>query len=211
MKKRLTAILTLMALFTCAGSLYAAGDAKQESDTSQNMGVSQSTQSPDMQSQDMNRTGNALDQPTGALQSQANTAQIPSADKLEGMEVFSPDGEKIGKISEVQKDQLTGNINYVTVSKGGIFGFGSEDAAVPLGAFRFDTDRAILTVDQGKLESAPEQADVSDEQFQRDLQNHYGVSPVWQQDSGKIDSKSTDSLKESTPTQTPASGSSLKN
>ena len=211
MKKRLTAAIALMAIFTFTGSPYAAGEAQQGSDTRQNMGVNQNMQSPDMQSQDMNRTGSALNQPTGAIQDQASTTQIPSADKLEGMEVFSPNGEEIGEISEVNKDQLNGNINYVTVSKGGMLGIGDEDVAVPLEAFRFDNDRATLTVDPSKLDSAPRQADLTNEQFQRDLQSHYGVSPTWQQDSGNIDSKSTDAIKKSAPTQTPGSGSSLKN
>ena len=201
----LTAVIAFIVILSIAGSLYAAGDAHQVPDSRQDMGVSQN-----MQSQDINRPGGALDQPTGAIQDQVSTTQMPSADQLNGMKVFSPSGDKIGKISEVNKGEQSGKLNYVTLSKGGFLGIGGEDVAVPLEAFRFDNDRAILTVDPGKLDNAPKQANRSDEQFQKDLQSYYGVSPAWQ-NSKNIDSKSTDAIEKSAPTYTPGSRNSLKN
>ena len=197
-------LIAFTAILSFAGSLYAAGDADQIPDSRQDMGVSKNTQS-----QDINRPGGALDQPSGEIHDQASTTQIPSADQLDGVKVFLPSGDRIGKIREMNKGEQSGNINYVTLTKGGFLGIAGEDVAVPLKAFRFENDRAILTVDLGKLYNAPKQGNRSDDQFQKDLQSYYGISPAWQ-DSKNIESQSTDSIEKSTPN-TPGSRNSPEN
>jgi sporulation protein YlmC with PRC-barrel domain len=115
---------------------------------------------------------------------QAGTAQSMSPEELKGMQVVSQTGEELGEIADVKTDEQSGQIQFVTISKGGVLGMGGEDIAVPLEAFRIDqeSDRATLTVDQSKLDNAPQQADKSNQEFQRELESHYGVSPAWEQD-----------------------------
>jgi len=94
--------------------------------------------------------------------------------------VFSQTGEDIGEISEVRTDKRSGEVQFVTLTKGGV-GTGGKDIAIPLGAFKLDREkeRATLTVSEAMLENAPTQATKSDEDFQRELSNHYGIAPVW--------------------------------
>lgn len=118
---------------------------------------------------------------------QDGMTQGKTATELEGMEVVSKSGEKIGKIEKVSLNEQTGDIKFVTITKGGILGIGGETVAIPLEALSFEQDNATLLVDQSKLETAPKQAKLSDNEYQSNLQSHYGVSPGWQQDSNKTD------------------------
>lgn len=108
-----------------------------------------------------------------------------TADEIKGMKVISQQGEKIGKIKEAKIDADSGEISYVILSKGGVlFGIAAESIAVPLEAFQFDTTahQATLTVDKSKLDNAPKQAGMPDDQFARELNSHYGISPAWQEE-----------------------------
>lgn len=109
-----------------------------------------------------------------------------SADKLEGMKVVSQSGEDIGKIKSAHIDNQSGNIRFVTISQDGQAGMG-HDTAVPIDALRVDqqNDQATLTVDSSKLDNVPQQANMSDDDFQRQLDSHYGVAPSWEAGSTK--------------------------
>jgi hypothetical protein len=104
------------------------------------------------------------------------------------MQVVSQTGEKLGEIDSVKTDPQSGQIRFVTITKGGILGMGGEDIAVPLEAFRIDqqNQRATLTVNETMLDNAPQQANMSDDEFQRNLEQHYGVAPAWKGDSKKM-------------------------
>ena len=114
-------------------------------------------------------------------QQQAGAMQSQSAGDLKGFQVFSQTGEKVGKITEVRIDEQSGAVQFVTLTKGGFFGMGGEDIAVPLKAFNLDreNERATLTVSEAMLDNAPMQADKSDQVFQRELSSHYGIAPPW--------------------------------
>ena len=115
----------------------------------------------------------------------AGTANI-SAQQLEGMKVVSQSGEEIGKIKDANIDYQTGNLRFVTISKDEPSSM-NKDFAVPYEALRLDqqNDRAILTVNESKLNNVPQQAGMSDEEFQRKLESHYGVAPAWEGGSTK--------------------------
>jgi sporulation protein YlmC with PRC-barrel domain len=119
---------------------------------------------------------------------QPGSAQVQSPDELKGMQVVSQTGEKLGKIDSVKTDPQSGQIRFVTITKGGVLGMGGEDIAVPLEAFRIDqqNQRATLTVNESMLDNAPQQANMSDDEFQRNLEQHYGVAPAWKGDSKKM-------------------------
>src|SRR5690606_4605817 len=59
-----------------------------------------------------------------------------SADEMEGMKVVSQTGEEIGEIKSAKVDQQSGDIKFVTISKGGVLGMGGEDIAIPFEALR---------------------------------------------------------------------------
>ena len=114
-------------------------------------------------------------------QQQAGTMQSQSAEDINGFQVFSQTGEELGKITDVRTDKQSGAIQFVTLTKGGFMGMGGKDIAVPLAAFKFDreNERATLTVAEAMLDTAPMQANKTDEEFQRELSSHYGIAPAW--------------------------------
>lgn len=116
---------------------------------------------------------------TGATQQQTDTmqsGQMITAEKLKGMDVVSQEGEDIGKINKINIDQQSGEVKFVTISKGGILGIGAEEIAVPLSAFDFRDEKAKLKVDHSKLDNVPQQtAGTTDSDYLRNLETHYGV------------------------------------
>ncbi len=125
----------------------------------------------------------------------AGSASI-SAEEIEGMKVVSQTGEEIGEIKSAKTDQESGKIKFVTLSKGGVLGMGGEDIAVPFEALRFDqqNEQATLTVNESKLDNAPQQANMSDDEFQRNLESHYGVAPAWEGESNQMETDPTRSM-----------------
>ena len=131
----------------------------------------------------------------GKKSDKAGSASI-SAEEIQGMQVVSQTGEEIGEIKSATTDQDTGKIKFVTVSKGGVLGMGGEDVAVPFEALRLDqqNEQATLTVNESKLENAPQQANMSDDEFQRNLESHYGVAPAWEGESKPMETDPTRSM-----------------
>lgn len=154
MKKITVSIVTMLAALALTAPVYAAGEYKGTPGAK--------TEAGRQQSQSM-------------MQSQ-------SAEEILGMSVVSRDGENLGEIQDIKIDTRNGRINYVTIQKGGVMGIGGEEGIpVPLEAFQFTNENAQLTVDKNKLDTAPKQAGASDQEFQRNLHSHYGVSPAWQE------------------------------
>ncbi|MGB3221876.1 MAG: PRC-barrel domain-containing protein [Desulforhopalus sp.] len=116
-----------------------------------------------------------------------------SAEKLQGMKVASQTGEEIGEIKKVKLDPQSAEIKFVTISKGEAMG---EETPVPLEAFRFDqqNEQLVLTINESKLDNAPQQANMSDDEFVRNLESHYGVAPAWEggSDQSETDTRSTE-------------------
>jgi sporulation protein YlmC with PRC-barrel domain len=114
-------------------------------------------------------------------QQQSGSSQ--SAKELMGMDVVTQQGEEVAEIQDIRLDIQSGKISYVILSKGGVLGIGDEGIAVPVEALQFSpgSDQVTLNVEQSKLDNAPKQANKSDEEFTRELQSHYGVSPAFQQ------------------------------
>jgi sporulation protein YlmC with PRC-barrel domain len=109
------------------------------------------------------------------------SGEFISADKLTGMTVRNMDGKKIGEVSASQLDE-NGDIRFLVVSTGGIFGIGAKERLVPYSAFKpaEAADALILTVDESLLASAPAKTtDMTEEQFSRELYEHFGQAPFW--------------------------------
>ncbi|MGB3225798.1 MAG: PRC-barrel domain-containing protein [Desulforhopalus sp.] len=130
----------------------------------------------------------AGESPKTISKSMTGSAQVQSAEELKDMQVFSQDGEKLGPIISVTKDPVSGQIQFITFSKGGFAGVGGEEIALPPQAFRIDQTyrRATLLVSESKLDYAPQQETMSDNEFQRNLEQYYGVAPRWQDNSREM-------------------------
>lgn len=125
----------------------------------------------------------------GQQQVQAVTAaESFSVDKLTGMDVRNRDGKSIGEVSAYQLDE-SGNIRFLVVSTGGIYGIGAKERLVPFSAFKpaEAADALILTVDEGLLASSPAKTpDLTEDQYNRELYEHYGQAPYWGAESEAI-------------------------
>jgi sporulation protein YlmC with PRC-barrel domain len=78
-------------------------------------------------------------------------------DRLIGMNVRSPEDRNLGDVGDVLLNPQTGAVEYVTVARGGFFGIGEDEVAVPWEMFYITTDftSLVLPADEATLEAAP--------------------------------------------------------
>jgi sporulation protein YlmC with PRC-barrel domain len=211
MKKLATILITGVSMLALTSPLYAAGDMTKSADPKQKADTAQTMPAYPKQKADTAQTMSADPKQKAAVvqtlsadpKQKVGAAQSMSAEELEGIQVYSQAGEEIGEIKGVTIDDTSGTVKFVNLSKGGILGIGAEDIAVPLEALNFEDGRAVLAVDISKLENAPKQAEMSDKDFQSELQSHYGVSPAWQQDAVRpIEMKEVKPMDENPPKST---------
>lgn len=113
------------------------------------------------------------------------TYELISSDKVEGTNVYGPDGTKIGVIESVMLGKRSGKVSYAVLSFGGFLGLGDEHYPLPWSALDYDTElggyRTTLTREQ--LDGAPKYAnerdwDWSDPERQKYINQHYGMGWV---------------------------------
>jgi len=92
------------------------------------------------------------------------TIELIGSDKVEGTEVYGPDGEQIGTIERVMIGKTNGRVAYAVLSFGGFLGMGDDHYPVPWEQLTYDTDlggyRTNLTREQ--LEGAPKYSGTRD-------------------------------------------------
>ncbi len=67
------------------------------------------------------------------------THQLISSDKVEGTNLFDKRGEKLGTVRKVMIGKLDGNVRYVVMGFGGLFGMGEDNYPLPWDALEYDT------------------------------------------------------------------------
>lgn len=101
---------------------------------------------------------------------QQQESQKTSADLL-GLAVFSPQGETVGKISQLVIDQEQ-RVSAVVLSVGGFLGLGTKSVAVPVEAVQFDTkggkNLAVVNLTNDELANAPEFKTLAQQKAERD-------------------------------------------
>lgn len=111
------------------------------------------------------------------------------ADRVNGTEVLSPDGEKLGKIEDVAIEKVSGQVAYAILSFGGLFGIGARLHPVPWKLLDYDPEKHayVIPVTKADLEAAPtiDQTELSgwNDAFSREsiygYYSAYGVGPYW--------------------------------
>jgi sporulation protein YlmC with PRC-barrel domain len=125
----------------------------------------------------------ATEDQEAAATHQDQLSQTLSADELIGMTIVSRNGEDLGEIQDIKIDMGTGKISHISIKRGGFLGVGgTKDIAVPLEALSFSENNVRLLVDESKLDNAPHQEGMADEDFRSGLESHYGISPAWEED-----------------------------
>jgi sporulation protein YlmC with PRC-barrel domain len=122
------------------------------------------------------------------------TAKTPThplipADRVNGTDVVTTAGEKLGKIEDVAIEKVSGDVAYAILSFGGVLGIGAKYHPVPWKLLKYDPDKRAYVVPMSKtdLERAPmiDESELSgwnDEQTRESIYGFYstyGVGPYW--------------------------------
>jgi sporulation protein YlmC with PRC-barrel domain len=113
------------------------------------------------------------------MKTAATSRSYISSDKVEGTNVYSPKGDKIGSIDHLMIDKQSGHVNYAVMSFGGFLGMGESQHPVPWGALTYDTslEGYRTNITEAQLRDAPETSDSSwtDSDWDTRMRSHYNV------------------------------------
>jgi len=94
--------------------------------------------------------------PTTTLDTR-ETAFLIGSDKVEGTNVYRPNGEKIGQIERVMIDKITGKVAYAVMSFGGFLGLGEDYYPVPWSLLTYNEQLGgyEVSITNEQLKAAP--------------------------------------------------------
>lgn len=109
------------------------------------------------------------------------THAVISSERVQGTDVYGPDGDKLGSIDGLMIDKLSGRVRYAVLEFGGFLGMGTDRYPLPWAMLKYDTrlEGYVVPLTKEKLEQAPRyDADSSpdyDEDYGRKVHSYYGV------------------------------------
>lgn len=85
---------------------------------------------------------------------------VHTSSELIGTRIKNAQGKDIGEIDQLVIDPKSGNVTHVVIGVGGLLGVGETKVVVPfadisLGAQHQGGSKAVVTMDQAKLDTAP--------------------------------------------------------
>jgi hypothetical protein len=86
----------------------------------------------------MNTTKETRD-PAVGQESKTQWHPLIASDKVEGTAVYDRDGEKLGTVRKLMLGKIDGQVRYVVMGSGGLFGFGEDDVPMPWDSLDYDT------------------------------------------------------------------------
>ncbi len=96
--------------------------------------------------------------------------------------VYSRDGNKLGKVSEVMVDLLTGRIEFAIASFGGFLGLGQKYHPLPFGLLDYREDKGgfMVSAEPALIDGSPayrvDDAPVFDAAYGDRLHSYYGLN-----------------------------------
>ena len=97
------------------------------------------------------------------------THKLVPSDRVEGLPVFLPDGEKIGAIERLMIDKITGHVVYAVLKSKGFLGLGTKHFPVLWQALKYNPQRKSfeITIPEaqrcgGIIEDSGEELDLGD-------------------------------------------------
>ncbi len=73
------------------------------------------------------------------------TSELISSSKVEGTAVYSPEGDKLGTISNFMVNKLSGQVEYAVLQFGGLLGIGSDYYPLPWKCWNMTRTRAAMS------------------------------------------------------------------
>jgi sporulation protein YlmC with PRC-barrel domain len=116
---------------------------------------------------------------------QTSTSALIDSKRVEGTDVFDPDGKHIGSIKRLVLDKLSGRVVYTVASFGGFLGIGGDEYTIPWNKLNYDTSLGgyITDITEAQLRNSPDFGlNNDDDWFNRDderLLNDYYESPYY--------------------------------
>lgn len=108
---------------------------------------------------------------------------IVNTDDIVGVEVRSPQGDKLGKIEAIMLDKLQGRVAYVVLSFGGFLGMGDKLFAIPWSMFSYNNKEECfnLSLDKETLKKSPgfdkdHWPDMSNPAWSSSIHKYYGTN-----------------------------------
>jgi len=108
-----------------------------------------------------------------------------AASNVEGTDVYSPEGEKLGTIDDILIDKVSSKAIYAIMSFGGILGIGAKYHPLPWARLRYDRDKGgfLVDVDRKTLENAPSYDMDADflwtPEYGRRVDKYYSAPSYW--------------------------------
>jgi len=109
------------------------------------------------------------------------TYDLIGSDKVEGTNVYDPDGNRIGSIERVMIGKRSGKVDYAVLSFGGFMGIGDEHYPLPWASLKYNTDLGgyQVHVTEQQLKGAPKYSnddewDWADPSRGRKVSDYYG-------------------------------------
>ena len=88
----------------------------------------------------MNTATTTRDPATGRGDVKSGWHPLIASDRVEGTAVYDRDGEKIGTVRKLMLGKIDGQVRYVVMGSGGMFGFGEGDVPLPWDSLDFDKE-----------------------------------------------------------------------
>lgn len=85
------------------------------------------------------------------------THDLIASDKVEGTNVYGPNGNKIGSIERVMIGKTSGKVDYAVLSFGGFLGIGHDHYPLPWSSLKYNTELEgyQVNVTEDQLKGAP--------------------------------------------------------
>ena len=113
-----------------------------------------------------------------------STHAMIASDRVEGTDVYSTSGDKLGSIDHLMIDKVSGQVRSAVLEFGGFLGMGEERYPLPWSMLTYDTDKEgyVVPIDKARLEGAPrynrDERPDWDPAYDRSVNTYYGVPMI---------------------------------
>ncbi len=108
-----------------------------------------------------------------------------AAEKVEGTNVYNPQGEKLGTVDDIMIDKISGRAIYAVMSFGGFLGMGEKQHPLPWSSLKYDERQGgyVVNLNKEMLEKAPTldagQDFIWTADYGRRVDKYYGAQSYW--------------------------------